>query len=237
MDWKSYLKIKTTFLVLSRSLLWLQQPWKNLLNLLFNFCKASSVQDTFAHMAVSSPQTTSATLRRLLCVFHPLAGWQWPALWDTPLGTGGRRLETSWACCPEGPCWQDSWEKITSLGEYSPAPFFPLSPFLPPISWLLFDILPAMSCSSLQKPISWPINVNNMGKNFRISNAVAFEYLANLGKEFTYLERCNIWISQQTWHHWNSSRLLQQTAHSFSWHKSATNNLTNKLPNYNTSYL
>ena len=29
--------------------------------------------------------------------------------------------------------------------------------------------------SGITKPISWPININNMGKNFRISNVVAFE--------------------------------------------------------------
>ena len=49
--------------------------------------------------------------------------------------------------------------------------------------------------SGITKPISWPININNMGKNFRISNVVAFEYPTNLGEEFTYLESCNIWIS------------------------------------------
>ena len=46
--------------------------------------------------------------------------------------------------------------------------------------------------SGITKPISWPININNMGKNFRISNVVAFEYPTNLGEEFTYLESCNI---------------------------------------------
>ena len=46
--------------------------------------------------------------------------------------------------------------------------------------------------SGITKPISWLININNMGKNFRISNVVAFEYPTNLGEEFTYLESCNI---------------------------------------------